>query len=153
MKLYEITQSILDCIDEDGEIVDIEKFDLLQIEKNTKIDNIISLYKSINYEIKAIKQEEDMLLERRKRKEKNAENIKIWIAEILGGSKFESSKNKIMWRKSESTSIIDESLISDTFKEEIITIEIDKAAIKNAIKSGVIVAGAWVEIKNNIQIK
>lgn len=154
MKLYEINQAILDCVDaETGEIIDVAQFDLLQIDRQAKIDNIICLYKSLNYEADALKQEEQVLAERRKQKEANAERTKNWLSEIINGEKFETPRNKVSWRKSESVNLIDDSLISDSFKEEVITVKIDKTAIKSAIKQGVEVAGAELVSKNNIQIK
>lgn len=39
--LYEIEQSILDCIDtETGEIIDAEKLNELMLEKEVKIENV-----------------------------------------------------------------------------------------------------------------
>lgn len=154
MKLYEIEQAILDCVDaETGEIVDIEAFDCLNIERDIKINNIISLYKHFASDATAIKSEEQILSERRKQIEANAERVKSWLAKILNGEKFETTQNKISWRKSESVELLNESEISDTFKEEVLTIKIDKTAIKNVIKQGIIVAGAKLISKNNIQIK
>ena len=41
MTLYEIDNAILDCIDlETGEIIDVDKLNELQLEKETKIENV-----------------------------------------------------------------------------------------------------------------
>lgn len=154
MKLYEIEQAILDCIDyETGEIIDVEAFDNLQIERRTKIDNIICLYKNSQAEAAAIKAEEQALAERRKAKENNAERIKQWLSRILNGEKFDMPRNAISWRKSESVNITDEYAIDDEYTEIVSTLKIDKTAIKNAIKKGIQVAGAEIITKNNIQIR
>lgn len=154
MKLYEIEQAILNCYDtETGEIIDIDALEMLQIERSTKIDNIISLYKNLSYEVEAIKHEEQTLATRRKQKEANIERIKKWLAMATNGQKFETARNKIAWRQSESVDLVDVFEIPDEFKEEVLTVKFDKAAIKEAIKKGLNVAGARLEVKKNIQIK
>ena len=41
MTLYEIDNAILECIDlETGEIIDTDKLDALQLERETKIENV-----------------------------------------------------------------------------------------------------------------
>jgi hypothetical protein len=48
---------------------------------------------------------------------------------------------------------VNEDQVSDAFKKEKVTISIDKVAIKNAIKAGQFVAGATLEVNQNLQIK
>lgn len=154
MKLYEIEQAILECIDEEtGEIIDVSKFDALHLDRQTKIDNIISLYKHLNYEAEAIKQEEKALAERRKQKEANAENIKAWLSEKIMGEVFETARNKISWRSSESVNIIDAELIPHDYCKVVQTLTPVKDDIRKAIKAGILVPGATLESKANIQIK
>lgn len=153
MHLYEIEQAILDCIDESGEVIDFEKLMELDIAKKTKIDNIICLYKSHTAFAAAIDKEIDILTERKKRAENEAENLRQWISEILGGEKFESARNKVTWRASDEVKLLDESIIPDEYKTTETKIKISKNDIKKAIKDGVAVDGAELIEKNNIQIK
>lgn len=154
MKIYEIDQAIYECIDmETGEIIDCERLDALQMEREAKIDNIACWYKEILSEAEAIKAEKNALAERQKSKENQAERIKNYLSEVLSGQKFETSRNKISWRRSDSINITDESALPLGFKAEVIEIKIDKMAIKEALKAGAEVAGAELIEKNNIQIK
>lgn len=153
MKIYEINQQIMSCIDEDGEIFDYEKFQSLQLEKDIKIDNLACWYKQLCAEAEAIKQEKIILSARQKSKEEQIERLKNYLSEILNGNKFETSRNKISWRKSEITEIIDESLISEDYFEIIQTKKFNKNIIKSDLKAGKEVAGVMLLQKNNIQIK
>lgn len=60
--IYEIDQQIMQCIDfETGEIVDAEKLNALQIEKDKKIEGIACWIKNLNAEAQNIKAEEQAL--------------------------------------------------------------------------------------------
>jgi hypothetical protein len=153
MTIYEINQSILDCVDEDGEIIDVDAFKALQMERDAKIDNVACWYKQLLAEAAGIKTERNVLLEREKQKEAQAERLKTFLSQILNGQRFETARNKISWRKSESVTVFDESRLPPCYIREKLTREPDKAAIKDVIKAGAGVPGAILEEKNNIQIK
>ena len=154
MKLYEIEQEILNCInDETGEVVDFERLNQLAINRHTKIDNIISLYKQFAAEAAAIENEIKTLKERQNQKINKSESLKLWLSEILNGAKFESSRNCVTWRKSDEVNITDETKIPDEYRAERIEVVICKADIKKAIKDGIAVTGAELIYKSNIQIK
>jgi hypothetical protein len=72
---------------------------------------------------------------------------------IYGIEKVSTPTLSISIRKSESINIVNEDQVSDAFKKEKVTISIDKVAIKNAIKAGQYVAGATLEVNQNLQIK
>ena len=108
MTLYEVEKAIYECIDEEtGEIIDFERLNQLDLEKQSKIDNIACWYKQLNAETEAIKNEIEILKIRQQKKKDNAENLKNYLTEILGGKKFESSRAVITWRKSEEVKITD----------------------------------------------
>ena len=154
MKLYEIDQAILDCIDgETGEIIDFDKLNKLTIDRNTKIDNIISWYKQLTAETAAIDYEMKMLKERQTQKNNKSESLKQWLAHVLYGAKFESSRNLVTWRRSDEVCITNEMKIPIEYKTEKIEICINKTDIKKAIKNGTMIEGAELVYKNNIQIK
>jgi len=154
LKLYEIYQAILDCIDDDtGEVIDVDRLNQLAIDRHIKIDNIISLYKQFAAEVVAIDNEVKSLVERQKRKINKSESLKQWLSDILNGSKFESPRNFVSWRRSDEVNIIDETKIPGEYKTEKTETCINKSDIKKAIKSGVTVDGAALVHKNNIQIK
>ena len=154
MKLYEIEQAILDCIDDEtGEIIDFDRLNQLAIDRSTKIDNIISWYKQLAAEISAIENEIQALSARRDSKKNKAESLKHFLSDILYGANFESVRNKITWRKSDEICIVDESKIPIEYKTEKIEVSISKPDIKKDIKAGKTVDGAELICKNNIQIK
>jgi len=153
MTLYEVERAIYECIDEEtGEIIDFERLNQLDMEKQSKIDNIACWYKQLNAETEAINNEIEILKIRRQKKKDNAENLKNYLSEILGGKKFESSRAVITWRKSEEVKITDEDRLPAMLMREKVTFEADKKAIKEAIKSGQRIDGAYIEHKNNISI-
>ena len=154
MKLYEIDQAILDCIDDEtGEVIDLERLNLLAIDRQTKIDNIISWYKELDADAAAIDHEVRALKERQNQKINKSDSLKQWLSAVLDGAKFESSRNFISWRKSDEVCIMDEKKIPDEYKNERLEVSINKADIKKAIKNGCVVEGAELIYKNNIQIK
>ena len=58
MTLYEIDQAILDCVDmETGEVIDSDRLDLLQMERETKLENVGLWIKDLRAEADAIKNE------------------------------------------------------------------------------------------------
>ena len=154
MKLYEIESAILDCIDDvTGEIIDFDRLNQLAISRNTKIDNIISWYKQLAAEAVAIDHEVKTLKERQTQKINKSESLKNWLSDILNGSRFESSRNLVTWRRSDEVTILDESKIPGEYKAEKVEVSISKPDIKKAIKAGKTVDGAELVFKNNIQIK
>ena len=62
MTLYEIDSAIMDCVDEEtGEIIDLEKLEALNIERDKKVEGIALAVKNYAAEAKAIKEEEEKL--------------------------------------------------------------------------------------------
>lgn len=58
MTLYEIDSAIMDCVDEEtGEIIDLEKLEALNIERDKKVEGIALAVKNYAAEAKAIKEE------------------------------------------------------------------------------------------------
>lgn len=67
--------------------------------------------------------------------------------------KIESVQATISFKKSEQTVVYDESALPPEYVAIKTTTSPDKTKIKNAIKSGQIIPGAYVESRQNIQIK
>ena len=153
MTIYEINAQIADCITDDGEIIDIERFDGLQIERSVKIENIACWYKNLLADAEAILSESKKLKDRETSIRKKADSLKMYLSNILSGEKFSGPRAVIGWRKSEETVIEDEDSIPLKFKNKKVIYTPDKTAIKAVIISGKKVKGALVVSKNNIQIK
>ena len=146
MTIYEIDNAILNCIDmETGEIIDTEQLDKLQMERDTKLENVACWIKDLKAEAEALKNEKQALAERQKVAENKAESLKKWLAYALQGEKFKTTKCAISFRKSEAVEVTDEGL-NNLMKEhdELLTYkapEPNKTAIKQALKDGLSVEG------------
>ena len=153
MKLYEIDNAILECIDmETGEVIDAEKLDALNMERDAKIENVVLWIKDLKAEAEAIKAEKLALAERQKIAENKVESLKKWVAYALGGQKFSTAKCAVSFRNTESVEVTEEGLEA-LMKEhdELLTYkapEPNKKAIKDAIKDGLSVAG--VQLVQNV---
>ena len=141
MKLYEIDNAILECIDfETGEIIDVDKLNELQIEREAKIENVACWIKELKAEAEAIKAEKLALAERQKVSENKAESLKKWLAFALNGEKFSTARCSVSFRATESVEVTDEGLenLMRGGKDEFLTYkypEPNKKAIKEAIKN------------------
>ena len=146
MKLYEIENAILDCIDlETGEVIDTERLDALHMERDAKIENVALWIKDLKAEAEAIKAEKMALAERQRVAENKAESLKKWLAYALDGQKFSTAKCAVSFRKTEKVEISDVGMIR-LMKEhdELLTYkdpEPNKTAIKQALKDGLTVQG------------
>ena len=153
MKLYEIDNAILECIDmETGEVIDIDKLNELQIERDAKVENVACWIKELKAEAEAIKKEKQILADRQRTAENKAESLKKWLAYALQGEKFKTAKCSVSFRNTESVEVTDEGL-ENLMKEhdELLTYkkpEPNKTAIKQAINDGLSVEG--VQLVQNV---
>ena len=158
MTIYEIDKEILNCIDpETGEIIDIDKLNELELERDAKIENVACWIKELKAEAEAIKTEKQTLAERQKVAENKAESLKKWLAYALQGEKFKTAKCSVSFRKTESVEVTDEGL-SNLMKEhdELLTYkapEPNKKAIKDALKDGLSVQGVRLGCNTSVIIK
>ena len=160
--LYEIDNDILNCVDEEtGEILDFEKLNSLQMERDKKIEGVALYIKQLNAEAALIREEEKALAERRKRKEKLSAKYAEWLEYILGGQAFETPKVALAWRASERAEITGDLLNVAAYLEnrgyescvKYGEITLDKNAIKNLLKQGVEIPGAVLNTYQNLQLK
>ena len=146
MKLYEIENAIMECIDlETGEVIDTERLDALQMERDAKIENVALWIKDLKAEAEAIKAEKMALAERQIVAENKAESLKKWLAYALDGQKFSTARCAVSFRNTEKVEISDVGMIR-LMKEhdELLTYkdpEPNKTAIKQALKDGLTVQG------------
>ena len=153
MTIYEIDQAIMECVDlETGEIIDTEQLDKLQMERDTKLENVACWIKDLKAEAEALKNEKQALAERQRVAENKAESLKKWLEYALQGEKFKTPKCAISFRKSEAVEVTDEGL-NNLMKEhdELLTYkapEPNKTKIKQALKDGLSVEG--VQLVQNV---
>jgi hypothetical protein len=153
-KLYEINQEIEACIDtETGEILDYERLNALQIEREEKIQGVALAVKNLLSDANAISQEVTTLAEREAKCRKKAESLKGWLAYVLAGEKFSTAKCTVSFRKSTAVSITDAEAIPEEFVKIETTKSPNKAAIKKALQNGGFVAGCTLVENLNTQIK
>ena len=67
MTIYEIDQAIMECVDlETGEIIDTDKLNELELERESKIEGVACWIKDLKAEAEALKNEKQALAERQK---------------------------------------------------------------------------------------
>ena len=158
MTIYEIDQAIMECVDlETGEIIDTDKLNELELERESKIEGVACWIKDLKAEVEALKNEKQALAERQKVAENKAESLKKWLAYALQGEKFKTPKCAISFRKSEAVEVTDEGL-NNLMKEhdELLTYkapEPNKTKIKQALKDGLSVAGVQLVQNTSVIIK
>lgn len=153
MKLYEINQAILNCIDlETGEIIDTEQLDKLQMEREAKLENVACWIKELKAEAEALKAEKMAFAKRQQVAENKMESLKKYLAFALDGNAFKSTRASVTFRKSQAVEITDIYKLDENYlryKEP----EADKTAIKEALKAGQTVAGATLVENTSVIIK
>ena len=154
MKLYEIDNAILECIDlETGEVIDAEKLSELQMERETKLENVALWIKDLKAEITALKAEKEAFAEREKQAKTKLEGLEKWLAFALNGEKFSTSKVAVSFRKSEAVDVQNEEILPKKYFNKKTTYTVNKTAIKEAIKAGLKVKGAELIENMNLQVK
>ena len=157
MTLFEIETAIgqalnnLTVDEETGEVKGYEELEKLQADKQEKIENIGKYIINLGAEAKALEEQEKKFAKRKQSAKKKAEYLKGLLSLSLDGQAYKSTEIQISFRKSESLLIDDIGLIGDDY----ITYEpnVNKTALKAAIKAGEDIKGCHIETKNNIQVK
>ena len=160
--LYEIDQDILDCVDlETGEILDTEKLDALQMERERKLEGVALWIKDMKAEAAAVKEEADKLTARKKALENKMEGLKAWLLMALDGEKLKTPRCNVYQTHSQRVAVADEPKLIRflqtleepekflRFKDP----ELKKDEIKKALKDGTIIPGAELEETESVVIK
>lgn len=159
MSIYDIDAAIVALVDDEtGEVTDEQAFDALQMERDTKVENIGLYYKDLTAEAKAIKEEEAALAARRKAAENKAERLKNLLAYALKGDRFATPRLKVSYRKSQTVEVA--AGFADWAKHnhpDLLTYadpKPNKTEIKKAIQAGAVPADfAHIETHENISVK
>ena len=157
MKLYEIPAELEAMLDpETGEITDEEELAKLLKRWNNGIEWLALEVKNSLAEAEALKKEKESFAKRQQTAENRAKSLKNYIAFLLNGEKFKTDRVQISWRRSEQVQTDDEFMLWAKehsaylrWKEP----EVDKAALKDALKQGIEVPYAHLVENSNIQIK
>lgn len=153
MKLYEINQAILDCIDmETGEIIAPEKLEELKMDRHEKLRNIAFVALNAAADAKAYEEQEKKFSARKKAAKATVAWAKETLARELAGKKMKEPEFSVSYRKSEVVEIADPNAVPDEFLAPQPP-KVDKIGLKKAIKGGAVIDGVTVTEKQNIQIK
>ena len=107
--LYEIDQDILDCVDmETGEILDTEKLDALQMERERKLEGVALWIKDMKAEAAAVKEEADKLTARKKALDNKIDGLKNWLLWALDGEKLKTPRCNVYQTHSQRVNVPDE---------------------------------------------
>ena len=164
LTLYNITNKFTELMDkaENGELTEEEYNELgqeLAGELQNKGSNIIGYIRNSELLIEAMKAEEKRIADLRKSGEAKIEKFKQYVKENmerLGADKIPTELGTLCITKNPmSVEIEDENAVPNEFKNEKITIAIDKTTIKNHFKAtGEVIPGVQiVDDKTSLRIK
>jgi len=153
MKLFEINEELESLIDfETGEILDIEAFENLKMERQDKLQNIALLYKNCKSDVKQLDELIKEYTARRNSCKKTMEWAKATLETELKGEKLTDEKKRFTTYYYSSTSTkTDMEILPDEWKKTTVT-PLTKE-IGEALKRGEKIEGAWLEEKQSLVIK
>ena len=160
--LYDIDQEILNCVDtETGEILDAEKLDSLQMERETKLEGVALWIKDLNYEAQMVKEEADKLTARKRALDNRITSLKMWLLVALDGGKLKTPRCNVYPMHSQRVNVADEKELIEFLKtmeepERFLKVhepELRKDEIKKALKDGYEIPGAVLETTESVVIK
>ena len=160
--LYDIDQEILACIDDEtGEILDVEKMDALQMERERKLEGVALWVKDLKAEAAAVKEEADKLKAREKSLNNKIDGLKNWLMYALNGEKLKTPRCNVYYTRNQRLAVADEEKLIGFLKtlekpEQFLKFsepELRRDEIKKAIKDGYEVPGAALEQTESVVIK
>lgn len=152
MKLFEIDQAIMDCVNEDGEVIDVERLNELEMEREAKIEAVCLWKKEFDAEAKALDEEIKKLQQRKKIDVSKSDYLNKWVGMALNGTKFKTPRVAVSYRHSTATEFDGD--VND-LAEEYCTIKKTPSltAIKEALENGVVIDGARLVERESVIIK
>ena len=160
--IYEIDQDILDCVDQEtGEILDAEKLNALQMERDDKLEGVALWVKDLSAEANAVKEEADKLLARKRALDNKITALKSWLLIALDGGKLKTARCNVYQTHSQRVTVEDEEALMEfiyslnapstflRYPEP----ELRKDELKKALKDGATIPGASLEETESVVIK
>lgn len=159
MKLYELTENyakLLEMAEEMDTDAIVDTLEALQEAIEDKAENIAKLIRNLEADVKAIRDEEKRLAERRQAIESKVERLKSYLQEqleIAGIDKVKRPTITVAIQKNPpSVDIIDEALIpADFFVPQ--PAKLDKKAILERLKNGEEVPGVTLKQTKGVRIR
>ena len=163
MRIYEIDKAIEELIanavdPETGELIlDNEALDALQMERETKVENLALYVKDLVATAKAIRDEEWALAERRQAVEKKAARLHQYLTYALQGQKFSTPRVACSFRRSETVECGSE-FVEWAKKNDLSLLrqkepEANKKEIKAKLKAGMTIPYTTLVEKQSLTIK
>ena len=155
----EIDDQILNLVNEDGEIMDAQAFEALQMERTAKIEGMARWALDLKDEQEDIKREIERLTALKRAAERKENSLREYIRVILGGEKFKTSTVAVSYRNTAAVEITDEKAVTawavEHFDSGVLKYkpEISKTAVKEAIAAGETIPGAEIMIHTSTVIK
>ena len=158
--LYEIAGIYRQVLDMEPESDDefgamMTALDEVQGELSEKADNIVKYIRNLSAEAEALKAEEAALYKKRKAVENKAERLKAYLAAqmtLCGLKELKAGLFKLRFQPTQpAISIVDESVVPEKFHR--VKVEIDKLAIRDALKAGEEVPGIEVQRGETLVIR
>ena len=166
LKLYEIDAAIDAAIEagtdpETGEITNLEEITALQMQREEKLENIALYIKNLSAIATALKNEIDVLNERRKRTEKKVDRLRDMLSYALAGQKFQTPRSAVSFRHTKAVNIADEeaffSWVADAGLEDQFlrykSPEVNRTELSKWLKDGNEAPGVFLEERESMSIK
>ncbi len=162
MNLFEINEAVETAFNlaidpETGEVNEdqLVLLEMLEIERDKKIENIACLIKNYRADAAALKAEKDSFTKRQRQAENRAESLSRYLEAALNGEKFTSDRCAVSFRKT-SKIVLDEGKTVydiDTHFLRMAEPTLDKVAIKKALDEGIAVDGVHTENGLSMTVK
>jgi hypothetical protein len=156
MTLYQLNEQIQKAIElgfdpETGEILDETALEQLQMDRDEKIENICLFIKDLKAEAAALDAEKKNLDSRATVAKRKSDSLSRYLQAMLDGEKFKTSRCSVSYRKTQAVNVTDQSMIPKEFIR--IKEEPDKVSLKEALKEGYEIPGAFLETRQSMIIK
>lgn len=161
MKLYEIKSKydalfeLYNSTDDDTEREDIlAQLSNAEESLDVKLDSCCRYLRNLQSDVDAIDAEIERLTARKSSTLKAERRFRDYVGHHLGnGNKWQNQLFSLTWRRSESVSVDNERMVPAQYMSETISYSVDKESAKEKLKSGEVIPGLSLLVKNNLQMK
>lgn len=129
--------------------------EMLEMERDKKVENIALLIKNYRADAAALKAEKDSFAKRQKQAENKANSLMNYLESALNGEKFSTDKCAISWRKTTKIVLDSDKTVYD-IEPRYLRLgepELNKDEIKKALAAGVQVEGVHQENGLSMTVK
>lgn len=152
MTFREIDDRLASLVDEEtGEILDVDAFEALQMERGKKAENMALWVLDLQDEVNALSEEIDRLKAKKTAAENKMRSLKNYLPIITHGEKLKTPLISVSYRKYDSVEVLNKREVIDwaekNHRDDILKYaepEVSKTAIKRLITDGQAVPGAMI---------